>query len=396
MNNVAPVQPSGSLSGISVVDADTHISEWPDLWTSRAPAKYKHRMPQLKLTDGRLLWVIDGDKLLNPGSNFSAIKKDGSKAVGIEFAHWGFEDITAGAHSVTARLRYMNEAGIQAQIAYPNVLGFGGQAAMMVDPELRLMSTQIYNDAMAELQAESSNRIFPMALLPWWDIEEAVKETRRCAKMGLRGVNTNSDPQEHKLPTLGGDFWNPLWEACIELDMPVNFHIGASDTSMTWFGHGVWPTFDLSSQLAFGSTMLFMGNARVLSNIILSTFLERFPQLKLVSVESGVGYLPYLLECLEYQMLEAGIKFNLTPLEIFRRQIYACSWFERREFVHSARSLGIDNILFETDYPHPTCLYPNALEYVEKAARAFTPKERVKIFGGNAARIYKLPLISEA
>ena len=74
----------------------------------------------------------------------------------------------------------MDEAGIYAQIVYPNVIGFGGQNTAQVDPELRLVSTQIYNDAMAELQEESGDRLCPMALLPWWDIDAAVKETRRC------------------------------------------------------------------------------------------------------------------------------------------------------------------------------------------------------------------------
>jgi len=101
----------------------------------------------------------------------------------------------------------------------------------------------------------------------------------------------------------------------------------------------------------------FFGNARVLTNIIVSLFLERFPKLKIVSVENGVGWVPFMLETLEYQMQEARIKYTIPPFELFRRQIYACSWFERRNFPASARMLGVDNVLFETDFPHPTCLY---------------------------------------
>jgi predicted TIM-barrel fold metal-dependent hydrolase len=378
------------LNGVSIIDADTHISEWHDLWTARAPAGFRDRVPQVKTLNGRLDWVIDDDKSLGPAYAVSAIRRDGSKTVGMEFLELMIEDAHLGSHDLKARLAYMDETGIAAQIAYPNVLGFGGQKAMMVDPELRLMSTQIYNDAMAEMQAASGNRICPMALMPWWDIKEAVAETKRCHKMGLRGINTNSDPHMHNIPDMGAPYWYPLWELCTDLDLPVNFHIGASDESMSWLDIGAWPSHGVSTQMAYGSTMLFIGNSRVLSNIILSLFLERFPKLKIVSVESGVGWIPFLLEALEYQMQETGIKYKVPPFEVFQRQIYSCSWFEKRNFVATARMLGVDNVLFETDFPHPTCLYPDALNYIAAAAGEFTLEERRKVFGGNAARVYNI------
>jgi uncharacterized protein len=387
---VAPPHKPSVMTGISVIDADTHVTEWHDLWTSRAPSRFKDLVPQVKKVGDQLHWVIDGDKSLGVACPCSAIHKDGSKSKGDEFVWWNLDEVHPGSYGVKARVAYMDQTGISAQIAYPNVLGFGGQKAIMVESELRLAATQIYNDAMAQMQEESGNRIYPMALMPWWDMKETVSEARRCHKMGLRGVNTNSDPQMHNLPDLTDPHWHPLWETCIELDLPINFHIGASETSMSWFGSGVWPSFNLTTQLAFGGTMTFLSNARVLVNMILSRFLEKFPQLKIVSVESGVGYLPFLLECCEYQMREFDIKYEISPLELFRRQIYACSWFERRNFVTSARALGIDNIMFETDFPHPTCLYPNALQYLEAPASEMTLEERRKVFGGNAARVYNI------
>jgi predicted TIM-barrel fold metal-dependent hydrolase len=395
MNAIATPTPYAKpkmLNGISVIDADTHVSEWHDLWTSRAPAGFKDRVPQVKKVGDQLHWVIDGDKSLGMACPSSAIHKDGSKSRGEQFVWWQLDEVHAGSYNVKARVAYMDQSGIAAQIAYPNVLGFGGQRAAMVDPELRLLATQLYNDAMAEMQAESGNRIFPMALLPWWDLQQTLAETRRCHKMGLRGVNTNSDPQTHQLPDLSDPHWHPLWETCIELGLPVNFHIGASESSMAWFSSGVWPSHDFTNQLAFGGTMTFLSNARVLVNIILSRFLERFPALKIVSVESGIGYLPFLLECTEYQMREFGIKYSVRPIDLFRRQIYACSWFEKKDFVTSARSLGIDNVMFETDFPHPTCLYPDALEYLSAPASELSHDERRKVFGGNAARVYNIAI----
>jgi predicted TIM-barrel fold metal-dependent hydrolase len=380
-----------SLRGIRIVDADTHISEWDDLWTSRSPVKYKDRVPQKKLLDGKRIWMIDGDKSLGTGSPIAAIRKDGSKSSGYEFLDWELEDAHPGAYDVKERVKFMDETGIYAQIAYPNLLGFGGQRNAMVDPELRLVCAKIYNDAMAQMQADSGDRIFPMALLPWWDVKESVAEAKRCHRMGLRGVNINSDPQTHGLPNLGHPHWDPLWETCVECDLPVNFHIGASEESVSFSTTGYWAETGSNTQLAYGSVMLFIGNCRTLTNILLSLFLERFPTLKIVSVESGVGWLPFMLEAVEYEMQETGIKYKVPPFEIFKRQIYGCSWFERRNFVANTRALGVNNIMFETDFPHPTCLYPDALNYIAEAAGEFTPEERTQVFGGNAARIYNIP-----
>jgi predicted TIM-barrel fold metal-dependent hydrolase len=137
--------------------------------------------------------------------------------------------------------------------------------------------------------------------------------------------------------------------------------------------------------------MMFMTNIRVLINIIMSRFLEHFPTLRIVSVESGVGWIPTVLESLEYQNAENWLHHKVSPTEIFQRQIYLCAWFERRHFAAHARMVGIDNVLFETDFPHPTCVYPDALDTFAETAAQFSPEERRKVFGGNAARVYNLP-----
>ena len=132
------------------------------------------------------------------------------------------------------------------------------------------MCTQIYNDAAAEMQADSGGRLLPMALLPWWDVGLSVTEAERCAAMGMRGVNINSDPHRHGMADLAGDYWTPLWEFCADNGLPVNFHIGASDASTSWFADSSWPSLAPESKLALGSTMLFLSNARVLVNLIVS------------------------------------------------------------------------------------------------------------------------------
>src|SRR5579885_3677682 len=177
-------------AAIAVIDVDTHFSEPLDLWTSRAPAKYRDRVPQMKPHGGRLFWTIDGDVSMGIPTAASVIAPDGGKARGLKFMDWIVTDVHPACSRVKERLEVMDALGVSAQIVYPNVLGFGGQGpSAKVDPELRLVCTQIYNDAAAEMQAESGGRLFPMALLPWWDVGLSVAEAERCRRMGLRGVN---------------------------------------------------------------------------------------------------------------------------------------------------------------------------------------------------------------
>ncbi|WP_297831588.1 amidohydrolase family protein [Pseudomonas sp.] len=378
------------LAGIKFIDVDTHVSEWPGLWTDRAPAHLKHRMPRIVGAGLERRWVIDEDTMIYNNGASCAVMKDGGKALGWSFTSITHDDIHPSAYDTRARVQMMDEQGVYAQIAYPNILGFSGVKGMKTDAELRLSAVQIYNDAMGDMQRDSGDRIFPMALLPWWDLDASVKELERCLKWGARGINWNPDTHTHGMPDIGNPFWNPIWEACVSNGLPVNFHIGASDESLSFAGQGVLPSFSNEESMAMGTLMLFIGNMRVLGNIIISRFLENWPDLKIVSVESGAGWVPYLLEGLKYTGHEAKINYATPPAEIFRRQIYACSFFERDNFVDTVRQIGADNVMFETDFPHPSCLFPDGLEYMVDAIAQLTEEERFKVFSGNAAKLYNI------
>jgi uncharacterized protein len=385
---------------IKVIDADTHLTEPHDLWTKRAPASLRDRVPQVKMHEGQMSWVIDGDKSIGTGAHpSSAILRDGSKVRALDrFMQLKFDDVHAGSSQVEARLAVMDETGIYAQIVYPNILGFGGQAGAKVDPALRLACVEIYNDAMAEMQRESGQRLLPMALLPWWNVQEAVVETERCHALGLRGININSDPHNHpdengdNIPDLGSSHWDPLWEVCESLSMPINFHIGASEQSMDWLGQQGWPSLTNDLKAAIGGAMLFFNNGRVVSNLIYSGALDRYPGLKFVSVESGIGWVPFILEALDYQLIEIaeGKHFEKKPSEYFRSNFYGCFWFEQADLSHLIRQVGIDNVLFETDYPHPTGLYP--IENLEGRLAGLTQEEKTKVLCTNAAKLYRIEL----
>ena len=390
-----------AVTGLKVVDVDSHFSEPEDLWTSRAPAALRDRVPQVTMVDGEPCWVIDGSLVIGRGAGASCIvRADGTLSQGLEFTRWRHSEVHPSSWDVRARLEMMDASNVHAQILYPNVLGFGGQNTAKVDPALRRACARIYNDAMAEMQEESGDRLLPMALLPWWDVKDAVEEARRCHAMGLRGININSDPHRHQdadgkpLPTLSDPHWYPLWTLCEDLDMPINFHIGASEQSMDWVGKAGWPSLDRELQSGLSGSMMFLDNGRVMGNIIYSGLLDHFPGLKFVSVESGIGWVPFMLESLDYQYSHISTKRNLmrAPSDYFRTNFYACFWFENKDLAHLVQRLGPDNLMFETDFPHIVCLYPDPLSFIEEGLAGVSPEDRAKIMGGNAARVYSIDL----
>jgi uncharacterized protein len=385
-----------ALDGLRVVDADTHLTEAHDLWTSRAPAKFADRVPHVEEIDGRPMWIVDGAELGFAGGG-GVIDREGGKGRALEALYeWTIDRIHAGAYDPKARIEVMDDSGIYAQVCFPNSIGLGGQGISDVvkDPELRLLCVQIYNDAMAEVQADSGNRLLPMPVLPAWDPEESAREAERVAGMGLRGVNMTSDTQDLGAPDLANRAWDPVWDVCADLQLPVHFHIGASLTTMTYFGTYPWESQDEDTKLAIGGTLLFIGNARVVTNIILSGLLDRHPTLKMVSVESGVGWIPFILEALDYEMSENAPKqldqLSMLPSEYFRRNLYATFWFEKNNVPALIAAVGEDNVLFETDFPHPTCLYPKPLETVADKMSTLTPAVQRKVLGENAAALYRI------
>jgi len=387
----------GLPDDVLIIDTDTHLTEPPDLWTSRAPAKYKQRVPRVEQIDGRDTWVFDGVVLGMAGSA-SAIDREGTKMYGMSFIGLGYDGIHPGAWRIEPRVALMDELGIWAQIVYPNTFGFGGQRFIdMEDAALRLMAVQIFNDASAEMQEQSGNRLFAMAITPWWDVDETVAEIRRAHAMGLRGVNSGTGPHLHGLPDLSEPYWDPMWDVCAELGMPVNFHIGASTDTMSWFGSSPWPSHDSDHRLAIGSAMMYLSNASVMANLIFGGVLERHPEVQFVSVESGIGWIPFFLQSLDYQQAQStpgtfGTKFSLTPTEYFQRQMNACFWFEEAGVTEAIAAIGDGNVLFETDYPHPTCLFPDSLPKAAATISALPEPSRRKVMGDNAARLYHLPL----
>ena len=181
---------------------------------------------------------MDDGLILGQAGAGCQVDRNNLKVKGTRFQDWEISEASPAASYTEPRLDLMDEVGIWAHIVYPNVVGFGGQNfGMIQDAELRNLCATIYNDGMIEMAEVSGGRLNGMAILPWWDIDRTVSEVERVHKLGLKGINTSSDPQlNFGLPDLADEHWEPLWDVCEDLNMPVNFHIGASQTQSSWFG----------------------------------------------------------------------------------------------------------------------------------------------------------------
>lgn len=379
-----------------VIDADSHMSERHDLWTRQAPASLRDRMPYVAEVDGAMSWVVE-DRVISGAVGGCVIDRDDNKITLVDvFDGWDHSRNHPAAADPVARVEHLDRVGISNQIVFPNVLGIGGDKLTdaVPDPAHRLLLLQMFNDHNAEIQAGSADRLLPLSVMPAWSVDVCVAEAERAATLGFRGVNMTSDPQDQGAPDFADRAWDPFWEVCASLQLPVHFHIATSATAMSYFGTYPWASHDENTKLAIGGTLLFVGNAKVVVNILSAGMLERYPDLKIVSVESGAGWVPFILEALDYEMAENAPErlehFSMLPSEYFRRQIYATTWFERKNIDSLVAAIGADNLLFETDFPHPTCLHPDPVGTADVNLRGIPEADRRKIMGENAAKLYRV------
>lgn len=384
-----------ALAGVKVIDCDTHWTEPPDTWTSRAPAKYKDRVPHLKTVNGESRWFIEGDVDFGTVGT-TVIDEKGGKLLG-KLSLTSFDELHHAAYDPKARTAFMDRLNIHTQIVYPNAAGFSQTkfVGAIKDDDFRLACMQIYNDAAAEFQKDSNNRCLPQALLPAWNRDAMMKEARRCIEdLGLRGFALADRPEAMGMPGFDDAHWTPFWEFCDTKRIPVNFHIGGS-AGIDAFSLP-WKSFGFERNLAIASTMFYIANAATVANFLLSGLFDKYENLKIVSVESGIGWVPFVLEALEYQFDEMmpndGKLLKQRPREAFRNHVYACFWFEDFGPRNMIEALGADNILFETDFPHPTCLYPKSQQHIADVLGGLKPEIRQKVLQDNAAALYGIPV----
>jgi uncharacterized protein len=415
---VSPAEADGILEDIRIVDCDAHITEPPDLWVSRAPASLKDKVPQQRTVDGLSAWYLEDHLWSGIGGN--TIRTGQQKVIG-EHIVQPFADVDESAWDTAERLKLMDAMGVWAQIIYPNGVGFSSNHIFAIEDEAqRTAVLQLYNDFLVDTQEASNQRLFPQAMLPIWDMELTIKEMQRLLDKGITGFTLSDRPELLDLPELDQPYFAPMWTLANESGAVMNFHIGAGGVRARSAGGGLtagdrtfeqamrghmvgrselyWSSFGHQRALAILATQMYMSNARIIVNLCMGNLFDRYPQLKIVSAESGIGWIPFILEAMEYQLdemvtlPEERALQQRRPTEYFRDHIYVTFWFETVGPAKLIEDVGVKNVLIETDVPHPTCLYPGAREHFAAAMAAVDPAIRKRVLEDNAVEAYNLPV----
>jgi uncharacterized protein len=383
-------------TGLRIIDADTHLTEPTDLWTARLPARFRDEAPQVRFHEptGTWRWQI-GDRWCTMVGNYSV-------------AGWRelypscpptLEEADPACYDAKARLALMDSEGIYAQVLYPNVIAFEGHAFIALkDDALKLACVQTYNDYQSEFASEAPDRFILLSMLPFWDLDASLAELQRCHALGHKGILWASTLEKHGLPEFMDPHWDRLYAVAQDLGMSINFHVGVGNTSeeieLATNRTGYDPAFH-----AARSSIGHINHSRTIGFLLTSGLCERFPRLDFVSVESGFGYIPFLLDSLDWQWNNLGARDlypnRLMPSEYFLRQVYSMFWHE-----HSSLELlpkYQDNVMFESDFPHPTSLSPGPASYAPSPSEVIRRDTAIvgeavmrKVLQDNAFRVYHL------
>ena len=419
ISDPAAKQHADFFQGIRIIDCDSHFTEPPDVWTARAPDKWRDRVPVQRTVDGRTAWFLNGELWASTGGN--AVRRGHNKELGTVTIQ-PFDEIDRSCWDPAERLAVMDESGIYGAILYPNAVGFSSNHIFAIDDlAQRELVLTTYNDFLVDVQSQGGGRLFPQAMLPIWDMDLTLKEMTRLLDRGITGFTLTDRPELLGFAELPHRYFEPMWDLFNESGAVVNFHIGSGfrkeelealrrnryaddvdpggpQDTPPLVADMFWHSLGEQRRVATRSCLGFLSNARIIVNLCMSNLFDRYPNLKIVSAESGIGWLPFLLEAMDFQFdetvsdpKERGLQ-RLRPSDYFRNHIYCMFWFERLAPEKLLSVIGVENVLVETDYPHPTCLYPSPRAQFFNVMKDLDPYVRRRVLQDNAAELFKIVL----
>jgi predicted TIM-barrel fold metal-dependent hydrolase len=393
-----------------IISVDDHVVEPADVWQDRLPARYREVGPRIVRAPMGEITFVGGKLTVVPGTEgvptdwwyYEELRRPLLRldaAVGVprdEVTITGvtYDDMRPGAYQVKPRLEDMDVNHLEASLCFPTFPRFCGQTfTEAADKDLALLCVQAYNDWMVdEWCAESAGRLIPLCLIPLWDATLAAAEVHRNAARGVKAVCFSEIPPFLGLPSVHDpdNYLDPFFSACAETGTVVNMHIGSSSKM---------PSTSADAPPAVGSTLTHTNATFSLVDFLFSGVLVRFPTLMLAYSEGQIGWIPYILERADKVWEEnrgwGGVadKVPEPPSMYFHRQIYGC-FFDDAHGLRSVEEIGVDNITYESDYPHSDSTWPHTKEIAERQMAHLDDDQRRKIVRGNAIRLFGLDYLA--
>jgi len=362
-----------------IIDADSHVNEPADLWQARVPARLRRLCPTMvELDDGRISWSFEGGKrsqLVNTAC--AGVDESAYVANGVRW-----DQIRPGSYDPKARLAEMELDMIQAQVLYPSLApqpqSFG------TDPDLQVACVRAYNDWIHEFASYDPDRLVAMPMAPATGVDDMIAEWRRVAARGDRGYVISGYPSGQALPVPEDDrFWSEVhgWDYAVHIHF--GFTSGVALSAPTGVGY-----LSSAALIAMG-----IGIYRPLADLVYSGVFERFPGLRIVAVEAGIGWIPYFLHHLDDNFLRrrfrAGVHLQRMPSEYFKEAVWA-TFIEDPLGVRHRHEIGLDRIMWSTDYPHTNSNWPSSQRIAAYEFRDVSADELRMIVRDNAASLYGL------
>lgn len=303
-----------------------------------------------------------------------------------------------GQRDPAERLKDMDADGIDVEVLYTQGDAYSmpagdppaiDGAALLGIPDvgLRVAMTTAYNSAMQEWIEADPTRLIPVGLIPIVPVDEAVKEMRRLKGLGFRTIRIPGEPPKDQ-PPYWHEQWDPIWATAQELGLPIALHVGGSRS----LDHIDDPT----PGKQFFKSLPPMAMSHIVGGFILVGPLNRFPELKIVLVESGIGWIPYYLERMDMQWGRHGFRnrgiarTDEPPSEMWRRHFFA-TFEEDVAGVKLIDELGANQIMWASDYPHPDSTWPESRKVIENHFSKISAEQRHLVVFENARRLYGLP-----
>lgn len=371
-----------------LVSIDDHIIEPADMFERHMPAHLKDKAPQFRHggPDGTDVWVYQDQETGSLGLN--AVASWPHEEWGMDPV--GHPEMRPGCYDLEMRVKDMDANGVLSSMCFPTMAGFNGMslARSTYDRELTNIVVSAYNDwHIDELAGEHPGRFIPLAILPVYDTQAMVTEIKRIAAKGCKAISLPEAPYGVGLPSFGDrDYWDPVFEACVENEVRICLHIGGS------FGLIQRPADAFIDGLIILAPQL---SAIVATDLILGGVFVRFPTLKIAMSEGGIGWIGFYLDRLDRHVWNhrwTGLKISaddLTPTELWQRNFLGC-FITDQSGLHVRDRIGVDTIAWECDYPHSDSTWPRSPELVhnELTIAGATDAEINKITFENACRFF--------